>query len=126
MFKDQLSSSAGLNAGVTQGSLLGPLLFLIYVNDVAENMVSICRLFADDNSIQHASNNPSEIKFMLNHDLCILEEWSRKWLLRFNPSKIKAAFFSLNKNIDPPKLFFSKLPFGVCASTQTPRTFCLM
>ena len=106
MFKDQLSSSANLNAGVPQGSVLGPLLFLIYVNDVAENMVSLCRLFADDNSIQHASNNPSEIEFTLNHDLCVLDEWSKKWLLKFNPSKTKAVFFSLNKNIGLPKLFF--------------------
>ena len=75
MFKDQLSSSASLNAGVPQGSVLGPLLFLIYVNDVAEKMVSFCRLFADDNSIQHTSKNLNEIEFTLNHDLCVLDEW---------------------------------------------------
>jgi hypothetical protein len=93
MLIDQLSSSASLNVRIPQGSVLGPLLFLIYVNEVAENMVSLCRLFPDNNSIQHASNNPSEIEFMLNHDLCALDEWSKKWLLKFNPSKTKTVVF---------------------------------
>ena len=75
MFKDQLSSSTSLNEGVPQGTVLGSLLFVIYVNDVAENMMSFCRLFADDNAMQHTSKNLNEIEFTLNHDLCVLDEW---------------------------------------------------
>lgn len=106
MYKDLLSSKQDIFAGVPQGSVLGPLLFLIYINDVAENMISMCRLFADDNSLQQSSYNILDIEYKLNHDLHILEIWSNKWLLKFNPSKTKVVYFN-KKNISAmPKLFF--------------------
>lgn len=55
MYNDLLSSKQDIFVGVSQGSLLGPLLFLIYVNDVAVNMLLKFRLFADDNSHQQSS-----------------------------------------------------------------------
>ena len=64
MYKDMLSPCRSINAGVSQGSVLGPLLFLIYVNDVAENMISLCRLFADDNSLQYMSYNVANIEYI--------------------------------------------------------------
>ena len=89
-----------------QGSVLGPLLFLININDVAENMLSICRLFADDSSLQQSSYNVLDIEYKLNHDLQVLETWSNMWLLKFNPSKTKVVYFSRNANAIVPKLFF--------------------
>lgn len=106
MYKDILSSCRGVNAGVPQGSVLGPFLFLIYVNDVSENMLSLCRLFADDNSLQSSSYNAVNIEYVLNHDLKVLENWSSNWLLKFNPSKTKAIFFTLKTNFYIPKLQF--------------------
>ena len=71
MYKNLLSPSNTINAGVLQGSVLGPLLFFfIYVNDVSENMLSMYRLFADDNSIQYSSNSVDEMENFVNHDLC--------------------------------------------------------
>ena len=52
------SSSLSVNAGVPQGSVLGPLLFLVYMNDIAENLLSIVRLFADDSFLFFFCNKP--------------------------------------------------------------------
>lgn len=106
MYKNKLSSTLCINAGVPQGSVLGPLLFLIYINDVATNMLSFCRLYADDNSLQHCDLYTKNIEIVLNHDLKILSDWSDKWLLKFNPSKTKAVFFTKKHVEEFPKLFF--------------------
>ena len=55
------SSSLSVNAGVPQGSVLGPLLFLVYVNDIGENLLSLVRLFADDSSLFFSGTNLRDI-----------------------------------------------------------------
>ncbi len=79
-----------ITAGVPQGSVLGPLLFLIYVNDIADKLLSITRLFADDSSLAVSSPDINTIEHTLNHDLNELTEWSNRWLVNFNPSKTDA------------------------------------
>ena len=99
--KNLLSYLKSVFAGVPQGSVLGPLLFLIYINDIAENLESLTRLFADDTSLAKSSKHPSEIELTLNQDLKIIEQWSTDWLITFNSEKTNIIFFTTSTdNID--------------------------
>ena len=68
-------------AGVPQGSrsVLEPLLFLVYMNDLADNLISDARLFADDTSLFHDVVTDADISAnVLNHDLKAIESWGSK------------------------------------------------
>lgn len=73
-------------------------MFLLYVNDVAVNTVSPCRLFPSDNAPQHSSYNVLDIKYNFNRDMNIFEQWSEKWFLRSNSSKTKLVLFNRENN----------------------------
>ncbi len=68
-----VSSSSSQNlpvkAGVPQGSILGPLFFLLYINDIADNLLSVTRLFADDTSLAQTTSSLLDLEGILNHDL---------------------------------------------------------
>ena len=75
----QLSKWAPLLAGATQGSILGPLLFLIYINDLPENLESSAKLFADDTSLFLTVCDSSDSANLLNDDLKKISKWAFKW-----------------------------------------------
>ena len=75
-------------------SVLGPLFFLIYVNDIAENLLSITRLFADDTSLAFSSSDVKDTEGILNHDLRMIVSWAKQWLISSNPNKTVAIPFS--------------------------------
>ena len=102
-----LSESQVTSAGVPQGSVLGPLFFLIFINDIADNLLSITRIFADDTSLAFTASNIPDIEGILNHDLCVISDWSKQWLVDFNPQKTEAILFTLKKNIPYPSLVFN-------------------
>ena len=67
--------------------MLGPILFLLYVNDIADNLLSLIRLFADDTSLSYSSQSPYTIEDVINSDLESISIWSKQWLVNFNPQK---------------------------------------
>ena len=81
------SSKQYITAGVPQGSVLGPMLFLIYINDISEDLTGMTRLFADDTSLSFSSVNLFEIERVLNEDLSKLSAWAKRWLIKFNAQK---------------------------------------
>ena len=94
IIKEAESSLSGVSAGVPQGSVLGPLLFLIYINDIGENLISLSRLFADDTSLGFSGQDKKEIQSVIEHDLNELKHWSNQWLMSFNPEKTEIMLFS--------------------------------
>ena len=76
-----------IRAGVPKGSTLGPLLFLLYINDIVLKLVSNIRLFADDTSLFIVVENPFEAADILNNDLAKITRWAGMWLVSFNPEK---------------------------------------
>ena len=89
------SSSWGhVEAGVPQGSVLGPLLFLIYINDIVDIVHTNIRLFADDTVFYVTVEDPQIASNELNEDMQAVSEWSREWLLTFNPKKTKEMIIS--------------------------------
>lgn len=75
-------------SGIPQGSVLGPVLFIIFINDLPDLIKSTCKLFADDTKLYNAIFS-SEDQNVLQQDLFALCDWSDKWLLRFNVLKCK-------------------------------------
>ena len=93
-----------IRAGVPQGSILGPLLFLLYINDIVADIQSCVRLFADDTSLYIIVDNPISAAEMINTDLETIQRWAEKWLVKFNPSKSESLLVSWknNRNMHPP------------------------
>ena len=83
-----------VTSGVPQGSVLGPLLFVLFVNDLPDNLHNYVSLFADDLKIIGNANSEGEF----HDDLSLLEQWEDMWLLRFNPSKCKVLHIDKNSN----------------------------
>ena len=96
-----LSSWEQVTSGVPQGSVLGPALFLLYINGINQHLQSDIRLFADDSIIYKEITSPSDHN-VLQKDLESLATWSNTWLMSFNVKKCAIMSVTLKKK---PSLF---------------------
>jgi hypothetical protein len=83
---------------VPQGSILNPLLFITFINDIVNEINAEIKLFADDTSLYLIGDNPNDTVFFLIQDLNQLQRWSEKWLVKFNPNKTETMVISSKRN----------------------------
>ena len=86
------SKCCKVKSGVPQGLVLGPLLFLLYINDLPDCVKTAVKMFADDLKL-YGTSDTSESRKLLQDDLCNLEDLSTKWQLPFNVAKCKVLHF---------------------------------
>ena len=123
LLNGQTSKWLPVKTGVTQGSFLGPHFFLIYINDLSDDLVSIVKQFADDTSLFSVVQDSTISAYELNNDMQKISEWAYKWKMSFNPNLNKRAqevIFSWespnHKSSHPKILFNNALVF--CANWQ--------
>ena len=87
----QASPWVSIEAGVLQGSILGPLLFLIYINDLSDDLSTTAKLFADDTPLFSIVQNVSTSASHLNNDLSKISNRAFQWKMNFNPGPSKQA-----------------------------------
>ena len=101
-------------AGVPQGSILGPLFFLVYINDLTTDLKCNVKLFADDTSLFTVVQEPNAAAEDMNHDLELISRCAHDWRMSFNPDPQKQAVELLlskkRHEIDHPVILFNSTP----------------
>lgn len=97
-----------VTSGTPQGTILGPLLFLLYINDITECISSTVKLYADDTKIYREISDPITDCRILQDDLNNLSEWARKWQLRFNADKCESMRITHSRDRSETNYFLEK------------------
>ena len=109
-----VSTCGNVSAGVSQGSTLVLVLFLIYVDNLTENLKCSVKLFADETSLFTVVHNPSLAAREIHYDLDQIELWAHKWRMSFNLDPLKQAvelvFSKKNVKTKHPTILFNVFP----------------
>ena len=108
------SRSCEVSSGVPQGTVMGPLLFLIFINDITKDLHSELRLFADDSTLYREIRCKDDHS-KLQQDLTTLEKWADKWKMDFNVSKCAIMTITLKK---APSIFNYKMKDQIVPRTD--------
>ena len=94
--------------------ILGPLLFLVYINDLSKNLSSTAKLFADDTSIFSVVHDISLSSLQLNDDLIKISNWTHQWKILFNPEVTKQVqeviFSRKSQKVTHPTVYLNNSP----------------
>ena len=112
---NSFSDSRKINAGCPQGSVLGPLLALLYLNDLSHRTHNDILLFADDTSLYapHTATNLLTTQQTLQDDLDAIYNYGQEWAITFNAAKTAQQTFSHKKQNNTPKLTFGGIQIPI-------------
>jgi hypothetical protein len=82
IIKETISLKGNLKALVPQVSTLASLVVFIFINDIADDMLGLCRLFADDTSVGERALEINNLRSMVNIDLNNITHWAKQWLVK--------------------------------------------
>ena len=102
MLRGNCSDWSPVISGVPQGTVLGPILFIIYINDISANITSTVKIYADDTKIYRKIMEPDKDIPALQLDLNKLSDWANKWQLRFNPEKCEVMRVTHSRDRSKP------------------------
>ena len=118
----QTSLWESILAGVPQGSVLEPLLFLVYINDLPNGIESTCKIFADDTSLFSKVKDETSSDTQFNNDLNKISKWAFQWKMLFNPDPSKQAieicFSHKRENKNYPSLMFNDTKLQLATSQK--------
>ena len=100
-----------IRTGIPHGSIIGPLLFLLFIDDIVKDFGSTVPLFVDDTSLFITVENPDMSAELLNKDHEKLMEWATRWLVTFDPTKTESLLISckINQPVYPPLLMANQI-----------------
>ncbi|GFW39906.1 probable RNA-directed DNA polymerase from transposon X-element [Trichonephila clavipes] len=104
---ETLSNEHSVSAGCPQGSLLGPLLFNLYITDIPDYSLTKINLYADDTAIHATYKKLETISFALNKHLLLLQNFYDKWKISINVEKSTAIIFTKKQSLPPPIIMYN-------------------
>lgn len=107
--RQELSRPRQINAGVPQGSVLGPILYTLFTSDCPNDSCTELALFADDTVQTATSRNPELTINKLQQAIDNLHDWFRKWKIKVNADKCQAVFYSRSNTAPPDHLYVENL-----------------
>ena len=111
------SSWRNVTSGIPQGSVLGPILFVLFVNDLPNNVISDVFMSADNTKLFREIVDQNDQNF-IEEDLDILFDWSKTWLLQFHPDKCKVLPISGRNTTHEPPNYKMKKYEGGCTNLE--------
>ena len=107
-----------VKSGVPQGTILGPILFLVYINDLPSEIQSPIKLFADDTKLCRKLVNRVTDANILQSDLNKIETWSDIWQLKFNCEKCETMRITHAKDFSKPEYYMSNKKLQVVGEVK--------
>ena len=102
-----------VKSGVAQGTILGRVLFLIYINDLPDGVSSSVKLFADDTKVYRELSDAEGDTSLLQSHLDLMSNWAKTWQMTFNPDKCEVMSITHHQDFSIPTYHFFGKPLKV-------------